>query len=100
MRLILKIFAKIKKIFKSKKKKSILKPMGIRSTVYPDGYIPPIKRVLSDGTVEYYIPVKAQLKLIEAWKKMGKESIVGKSLNKHIIISDPGDECEPIMKFI
>ncbi|MEM4711294.1 MAG: hypothetical protein QXL18_05090 [Candidatus Woesearchaeota archaeon] len=98
--MVKRLIIKLRKIFKSKKKKSILKPMGIRSTVYPDGYIPPIKRILSDGTVEYYIPIKVQLEIINAWKKMGKESIIGKSLNRNIIITDPGDEYESIVKIV
>jgi hypothetical protein len=42
------------------KKREPLKPMGIGKSVYPEGYIPPVKRTLSDGTVEFYIPIEVQ----------------------------------------
>lgn len=61
------------------KKQEPLKPMGIRSTYYPPGYVPPKKRVYSDGTVEYVIDPKSQHQLDEAWKKMGQELIKGES---------------------
>ena len=61
------------------KKQEPLKPMGIGHSVYPPDYVPPTKRVYSDGTVEYYIDPNTQHKLDEAWKEMGKEGIAGKS---------------------
>lgn len=78
------------------KKKTSLKPMGIRSTVYPDGYKPPIKRVYSDGTVEYVIPIDNQKQIDKAWEKLGKEVIAGKSIKAKTISSDPGDEVEHV----
>lgn len=96
---ILKLIIKIKSVFKFDKKINTLKPMGIRSTVYPDGYIPPVKRILSDGTIEYYIPAEAQKTLDEARKKLAIESIKGYSITK-IITSDSGDEVEPIVSYI
>lgn len=81
------------------KKREPMKPMGIKSTVYPPGYIPPVKRVLSDGTVEYYIPVEAVKNLDQAWSKLGKETIKGGSMKK-VIISDPGDEIDNINQYV
>jgi len=57
------------------KKREPLKPMGIGKSIYPEGYIPPVKRTFSDGTVEYYIPIQGQIHVDEALKKMGKDLI-------------------------
>lgn len=97
--MLLKVLIRLRNLFIGKKKKSTLKPMGIRSTVYPEGYIPPIKRILSDGTIEYYIPIQAQKELQNAWKKLGKETIKGSSI-KEIICSDGGDEVESIVYYV
>jgi len=61
------------------KKSEPLKPMGIRSSYYPDGYVAPVKRTFSDGTTEYFIPIEAQKNMDEALANMKKESIIGKS---------------------
>lgn len=55
------------------KKREPLKPMGIGKSVYPEGYIPPVKRTLSDGTVEYYIPIEAQKEMHNTLKQSGKD---------------------------
>lgn len=96
---IIKLLIKVKALFKNRRQTNAMKPMGIRSTVYPEGYIPPVKRILNDGTIEYYIPVEAQKEIDNAWKKLGKETIKGYSLTK-VICSDGGDEVEPIICYI
>lgn len=57
------------------KKREPLKPMGIGKSIYPPDYTPVQKRTFSDGTEEYFIPVDAQKRMDEAWKKMGIDLI-------------------------
>ena len=64
------------------RKSKPLKPMGIRSSYYPEEYQKPIERTFSDGTTEVIIPVEAKKGLDDAWKKLGKESIKGESINE------------------
>lgn len=84
--------------FKRQRKNKPLLPMGVK-TYYPPGYVPPVKRILSDGTIDYYISAEALKNVHEAWNKLGKDTIKGSSLSK-IIISDSGDEVESIIDLI
>ena len=68
------------KMMKFKKQQTDdLKPMGIRSSYYPEGYLPPIKRTFSDGTTEYIIPIESQKKMYESVKNLhntGKSELI------------------------
>lgn len=69
-----------------------IKPMGIRSSYYPEGYQKPIERTFSDGTTEIIIPVEAKKGLDAAWEKLGKESIKGNSIEEELLIPEVLDD--------
>lgn len=56
-------------LLKKNNKKSDIKPMGVK-TIYPDGYIPPQKRVYSDGTIEYAPNIEIQMAIYKEIKKI------------------------------